>query len=113
LKIHARTATEVDAFVGAQLRALRKSAGWSQTELADRVGVKFQQIQKYEKGMNRIGASRLWSFCQILDVKPNHFYEGLEVHLSKTNEKPRAPMVSPFTDLQPKLKTPARVEFSN
>jgi len=83
-----RTATEVDAFVGAQLKILRKSAGFSQTGLANKVGVTFQQIQKYERGMNRIGASRLWEFCKIFDVIPGRFFEGVEAHIAlvKANE---------------------------
>ena len=83
MKQDVRTATEVDRFVGAQLRALRKTAGWSQTELAKQVGVTFQQIQKYERGANRIGASRLWQLCQVLCVQPGRFFDGVEAHLAK------------------------------
>jgi len=82
MKRDVRTATEVDAFVGAQLKSLRKSAGFSQTSLANKVGVTFQQIQKYERGMNRIGASRLWEFCKIFDVNPGRFFDGVETHLA-------------------------------
>ena len=82
MKRDVRTATEVDAFVGAQLKMLRKSAGFSQTNLANQVGVTFQQIQKYERGANRIGASRLWEFCKIFNVKPGRFFEGVEAHLA-------------------------------
>ena len=81
MKSHVRTATEVDAFVGSQLKSLRKSAGYSQTELANKVGVTFQQIQKYERGTNRIGASRLWGFCKVFDVSPDKFFEGVEDYL--------------------------------
>ena len=81
MKPHVRTATEVDAFVGSQLKSLRKSAGYSQTELANKVGVTFQQIQKYERGANRIGASRLWGFCKVFDVSPDKFFEGVEDYL--------------------------------
>lgn len=81
MKRDVRTATEVDAFVGAQLKALRKAAQFSQTDLANRVGVTFQQIQKYERGTNRIGASRLWGFCKVFDVSPGKFFEGVEEHL--------------------------------
>lgn len=82
-----RTATEVDAFVGAQLKALRKAAGLSQTGLANQVGVTFQQVQKYERGVNRIGASRLWEFCKIFDVVPGRFFEGVEDHLAGLESK--------------------------
>ena len=81
MKSHVRTATEVDAFVGSQLKSLRKSAGYSQTGLANKVGVTFQQIQKYERGTNRIGASRLWGFCKVFDVSPDKFFEGVEDYL--------------------------------
>ena len=78
MKRDVRTATEVDAFVGAQLKILRKSAGYSQTDLAKKVGVTFQQIQKYERGTNRIGASRLWEFCKVFNVSPGRFFDGVE-----------------------------------
>ena len=81
MKSHVRTATEVDTFVGSQLKSLRKSAGYSQTELANKVGVTFQQIQKYERGTNRIGASRLWGFCKVFNVSPDKFFEGVEDYL--------------------------------
>ncbi len=84
MKNDVRTATEVDAFVGRQLKILRKQAGYTQTELADQVGVTFQQIQKYERGTNRIGASRLWSMCKVFDVPPGRFFEGVEEHLAAT-----------------------------
>lgn len=81
MKRYVRTATEVDAFVGAQLKILRKAAGYSQTDLAKQVGVTFQQIQKYERGTNRIGASRLWKFCNVFEVAPGRFFDGVEAHL--------------------------------
>lgn len=84
MKSDVRTATAVDAYVGARLKALRKDAKLSQTDLAKQVGVTFQQVQKYERGTNRIGASRLWSFCQALNVKPGYFFEGVEAHLDES-----------------------------
>ena len=50
----------------------------SQPALADKLGVSFQQIQKYERGENRVGASRLWEFSQFLEVPISYFFEGLE-----------------------------------
>lgn len=73
-----KRATEQDAYVGKQLRQRRTLLGMSQTALGDSVGLTFQQIQKYEKGSNRIGASRLWEFCKVLDCQPNFFFEGLD-----------------------------------
>jgi transcriptional regulator with XRE-family HTH domain len=51
--------------------------GMTQQQLADRVGIKFQQIQKYETGMNRVSASRLWDIAQVLGVTVSFFFEGL------------------------------------
>lgn len=68
----------IDRHVGMRLRLLRLNSKMSQTELGDKVGVTFQQIQKYERGANRIGASRLWSLCEIFDAEPNFFFEGLD-----------------------------------
>ncbi len=66
-----------DAHVGARLRACRTLAGFSQERLGHAVSLSFQQIQKYEKGLNRIGASRLQQFSQILNVPPSYFFEDM------------------------------------
>lgn len=67
----------IDRHVGMRLRLLRLNHKMSQTELGDKVGVTFQQIQKYERGANRIGASRLWKLCEIFQAEPNFFFDGL------------------------------------
>lgn len=51
--------------------------GMPQKELAKRLGISFQQIQKYESGANRISASKLWELCGVMDVDPGYFFEGL------------------------------------
>ncbi len=51
--------------------------GLTQTQLGEKLGISFQQVQKYEKGTNRIGSSRLWDMCGILDVPVSFFFEGL------------------------------------
>ena len=66
-----------DVHVGRRLREARLAKGMTQTDLAIALGVSFQQVQKHEKGMNRIGASRLWDICKILDVAVIYFFEGL------------------------------------
>lgn len=71
-------ANEIDKIVGANLRAIRIASGLSQTELAEAVDLSFQQIQKYEHGNNRIGASRLWQFCEVFKIRPQRFFENLE-----------------------------------
>lgn len=70
-------ATDVDIYVGKRLRRRRRLLGLTQQELAGQVGVRFQQIQKYECGANRITASRLFSLGTALNVNINYFFEGL------------------------------------
>lgn len=67
----------VDVHVGARLRAMRLGKGLSQTALANAVGVTFQQIQKYEKGVNRISASMLYGIARALAVSLTAFFDGL------------------------------------
>ena len=67
----------VDAHVGKRIRHRRWMVGLTQQQLADRVGIKFQQIQKYETGMNRVSASRLWDIAETLEVPISFFFEGL------------------------------------
>ena len=68
----------IDAIVGANLRQLRKRAGLSQTELGDRVGVTFQQIQKYENAKNRMSASRLWDCARVLEQPIQRIFAASE-----------------------------------
>ena len=67
----------IDLHVGARLRYRRMLLGMSQEALAARLGLTFQQIQKYEKGQNRIGASRLYRIAQTLDAPIDFFFEDL------------------------------------
>ena len=75
-KIYA--ANPIDISVGSKLREKRRGAGMSQDQLAQRVGLTFQQIQKYEKGANRISCSKIYQFAEVLNVPVSHFFEGLE-----------------------------------
>ena len=68
----------VDAHVGKRIRHRRWMVGMTQQQLADKVGIKFQQIQKYETGMNRVSASRLWDIAQAVEVPVSFFFEGLD-----------------------------------
>jgi len=70
-------ANSIDVHVGGILRQCRVNKGMTQTDVGDAVGISFQQIQKYEKGANRIGMSRLWDLSIALDVPITHFFEGL------------------------------------
>lgn len=68
----------VDVHVGKRIRHRRWMVGMTQQQLGEVVGIKFQQIQKYETGMNRVSASRLWDIATALDVAISFFFEGLE-----------------------------------
>ncbi|SMP25779.1 helix-turn-helix domain-containing protein [Shimia sagamensis] len=68
----------VDVHVGKRIRQRRWLTGMTQQQLAEQVGIKFQQIQKYETGANRVSASRLWDISDALDVPVSFFFEGLE-----------------------------------
>ncbi|BCJ90316.1 putative HTH-type transcriptional regulator [Terrihabitans soli] len=74
----------VDSQVGSRMRARRLVLGISQEDLGKAVGVSFQQIQKYEKGANRIGASRLQKLAHALQVPISYFFEGMGVGTSDT-----------------------------
>ena len=67
----------VDVHVGKRVRHRRWMVGMTQQQLAEKVGIKFQQIQKYETGMNRVSASRLWDIAEALSVPVAFFFEGL------------------------------------
>jgi len=68
----------VDVHVGKRIRHRRWMVGMTQQQLAEKVGIKFQQIQKYETGMNRVSASRLWDISETLEVPVSFFFEGFE-----------------------------------
>ena len=68
----------VDVHVGKRVRHRRWMVGMTQQQLAEKVGIKFQQIQKYETGMNRVSASRLWDIADALSVPVGFFFEGLD-----------------------------------
>jgi len=72
-----RSATRTDVRIGARLRSRRLDRGLSQEKLADLLGLTFQQVQKYEKGVNRIAASRLYDIAVVLETPITYFFEGL------------------------------------
>ena len=74
----------VDVHVGKRIRQRRWMNGTTQQQLAEAVGIKFQQIQKYETGMNRVSASRLWDIAHVLAVPVSFFFEGLDVAVDAT-----------------------------
>ena len=71
----------VDVHVGQRVRQRRLLLGMTTRQLGESVGVKFQQIQKYERGVDRISASRMWSIAAAVDVPISSFFEGLVGHV--------------------------------
>ena len=75
----------VDVHVGARVRLRRKLLGMSQTKLADALGLTFQQVQKYERGANRIGSSRLYDLSRVFDVPIEHFFEDMPADIAASS----------------------------
>lgn len=86
----------VDVFIGQKMRARRLSEGVSQEKLGDAVGVTFQQVQKYEKGTNRISASRLMQITAVLKVAPTSFFDGAPGKKKTILGTPKTDYVSEF-----------------
>ena len=81
----------IDRHVGSRVRMRRVMLGMSQEKLGGALGLTFQQVQKYEKGTNRIGASRLQQISRTLDVPPAFFFEGAPSFEAMTNPAPGQP----------------------
>ena len=80
---------DIDLHLGKRLRRRRRLLGLTQQQVAEVVGIRFQQIQKYECGANRISAARLWQLSEALDVPVSYFYDGLgEYQPRRTLEQP-------------------------
>ena len=76
MKIRTKELTAVDQQIGSRLRARRLMLGMSQTDLGEAIGLTYQQIQKYEKGSNRIGGSRIQQIASALKCSPSYFFGG-------------------------------------
>jgi len=91
----------LDAEVGQSIRLHRKSARMTLQELADKLGIAYQQVQKYETGVNRVGAGRLMEIAEILDITVAHFFD-------KTQEQVEAAAISAETATDPELALQGR-----
>lgn len=91
----------VDAAVGKRIRQRRTELAMSQEKLAEALGLTFQQVQKYEKGVNRVGASRLFDLARVLAVPLEYFFEDLAP--ARPAEAPSAP-ANATPDVEPNLK---------
>ena len=86
----------IDVHVGSRMQIRRLELGISQGKLGDALGITFQQVQKYEKGTNRISASRLQHVSRILHVAIAYFFEGSPGHLKAKGDAPSSAYVSDF-----------------
>ena len=77
----------VDMHVGKRVRLRRTLLGLSQEQLGTELNITFQQVQKYERGANRISASRLWDICQILDVPINYFFDDMTENTMRSSPR--------------------------
>lgn len=93
-----RSPNPVDIHVGTRVRLRRQVLKMSQEKLGNQLGVTFQQVQKYERGSNRIGASRLWKISDVLDVPVSFFFDGLTdgVQYADFAEDDQLPIVYDF-----------------
>jgi transcriptional regulator with XRE-family HTH domain len=94
---NARRANTIDTHVGARVRLRRMLLGMSQEKLGESLGLTFQQVQKYEKGVNRIGASRLFDLAQVLGVPVQFFYDELGAATSHAHSQSQ-PQMAGFAD---------------
>ncbi len=92
----AKSANSTDAYVGSKVRLRRKMLGMSQEKLGEQLGITFQQVQKYEKGSNRIGASRLQTISQILEVPIGYFFPQEPAAVGGMGESSQSDYISDF-----------------
>lgn len=106
----------VDKLIGGNLRKLRTLRGMSQTALGDAIGLTFQQVQKYEKGTNRMGGSRVVQMCHVLRVQQSRLFEGTEqetIHLDDPisvlgRNRMGLDLAKSFNKLPPRLQNAVR-----
>lgn len=84
----ARASNPIDYHVGQRIKARRKLIKMTQQDLGEMLGITFQQIQKYERGSNRVSAGRLWNLSEILNVPIQYFYDGLPISRAREVAEP-------------------------
>jgi transcriptional regulator with XRE-family HTH domain len=90
----------IDVHVGSRIRLRRTLLGMSQERLGEALGLTFQQVQKYERGVNRVGASRLFDLSRVLDVPISFFFDDMPESLANTYGSPTGRRSSGFSDSQ-------------
>lgn len=91
-------ANPIDTHVGSRIRLRRTLMGFSQERLGEALGLTFQQVQKYERGVNRVGASRLYDLSRVLDVPISFFYDDMPENIGGVRPPTRSP--GGFSDAQ-------------
>ena len=99
----------IDVYVGSKIRQRRTLLGMSQEKLGDSIGLTFQQVQKYERGMNRVGASRLYDLVRVLDVPVGYFFSDMpqeiaDQSLVRNRELEEKPVESITQEINPMAK---------
>lgn len=100
----------LDQYIGERVRSRRQILGMSQTELARAIGVSFQQVQKYEKGANRVGSGLLYRLAELLEVPISYFYEGYDTKMPSGKaghemiDRKTANLLRSFNELSPQHK---------
>lgn len=96
--VNPRGPNSVDRHVGSRIRLRRQLLNLSQERLGEELGVTFQQVQKYERGTNRVGAGRLWHLAKVLDVPVSFFYEGATENTAQAGfaDSDQTPLVDDF-----------------
>ena len=90
----------IDVHVGSRIRLRRTLLGMSQERLGDALGLTFQQVQKYERGANRVGASRLFDLSRVLDVPVSFFFDDLPAPYAAAGARSSSQQVSGFAESQ-------------
>jgi len=90
----------IDVHVGTRIRLRRTLLGMSQERLGEALGLTFQQVQKYERGVNRVGASRLFDLSRVLDIPISFFFDDLPESLASTYGAPMSRRTTGFADTQ-------------
>ena len=96
-KISNKSATGIDKSVGRNIRVRRLAAGMSQEELGEKLGVTFQQVQKYEKGTNRVGSGRLYEIAELFDIPVKSFFDGEDKRKQSRSSSPFELLNDPLT----------------
>lgn len=98
--------------VGSRLRTRRIVVGMSQEKLGDQLGLTFQQVQKYEKGLNRIGASRLYAISRILGTSTQYFFEDLPSDIRDGGDPTSKPVTEEESQMTRFVNSPEGVQLN-